>query len=570
MTASRPIEFDHLGLGQLLKRHRLAVPLHQREYSWTDKEVSDLLRDLSNAISTGKTTYFLGTFVVMRATDGQLLVIDGQQRIATTCILLAAIRDYLFAADDDMLVTSLEEFLFIIVRGTRTREPRLTLNVDDNEYFRTRIVARPDDKARKKAVPLKPSHRLIEQAAKLAAKHVVDILEPFAAKNRIAHLTTWTDFIEDNAQVILAIPPDEVNAFVLFETQNDRGLRTSQADLLKNFLFQEAGPRISEAQHRWSTMRGTIEAIDDELTLTYLRHMTISQYGFTRERDVLERIRDNVKNKVQAINFLDAAAESANDYVALMSPQHAKWNSYSPNTREHVRTLNMLKVTPLRPVMLSVLQKFSKANTEKAFRLFVYWSVRFLIAGGMRSGVVEETLAMTAHGISTGIIQSAAALLESMSKVIPTDAEFKTAFGTKRVSNNGLARYLLRALEMKLQDQPEPEWIPNEDIVINLEHVLPQRFDDSWESFDEDSAADYCTRIGNMVLLKATPNSTIGNQDFAVKKAQYLQSTFALTKEVGKVAKWDSDAIESRQNKLADLAVKTWPLGEELASGTKK
>src|SRR6266478_1433659 len=101
-----PIGFDHLGLGSVLSRNRLTVPLNQREYSWERKHVTDLLTDFTKAMS--KKSYFLGTLVLTTTTDEALEVIDGQQRLATTTILIAAIRDYLLSIKEDVLVNSIE------------------------------------------------------------------------------------------------------------------------------------------------------------------------------------------------------------------------------------------------------------------------------------------------------------------------------------------------------------------------------------------------------------------------------------------------------------------------------
>ncbi len=159
------IGFDHIGIGTALKRNRLIVPLNQREYSWEEEHVTDLFHDLAQAIDERKSSYFLGTIVLTRARDGSLEVADGQQRLATTTLLLAAIRDYFFTRHEEMLVTSLEEFLFTIVRESRERNPRLRLNVDDNEFFQKRILAREGTQERSAVVAQKASHQRIEQAA---------------------------------------------------------------------------------------------------------------------------------------------------------------------------------------------------------------------------------------------------------------------------------------------------------------------------------------------------------------------------------------------------------------------
>src|SRR5450432_3961006 len=88
------IGFEHKGIGSVLAHSRLAVPLNQREYKWQDEHVEALLEDFSNAIDNNQGVYFLGTIVLTRGDHDVPEVSDGQQRLATTTILLSAIRDY--------------------------------------------------------------------------------------------------------------------------------------------------------------------------------------------------------------------------------------------------------------------------------------------------------------------------------------------------------------------------------------------------------------------------------------------------------------------------------------------
>ena len=59
------IRFEQLGLGGILKHYQLSVPSNQREYSWTDKEVTTLLQDFAQAIIEEEKGYFLGTIVTI-------------------------------------------------------------------------------------------------------------------------------------------------------------------------------------------------------------------------------------------------------------------------------------------------------------------------------------------------------------------------------------------------------------------------------------------------------------------------------------------------------------------------
>src|SRR5207249_4653621 len=99
-----------------------------------------------------------------------------------------------------------------------------------------------------------------------------------AEKNQAEALNDWVRFIEESAEVILARCPDHENAFLMFETINDRGAELSQADLLKNYLFSQTASKIKEAFDKWEKMKVALESLGDDkkLILAYLRHETIS------------------------------------------------------------------------------------------------------------------------------------------------------------------------------------------------------------------------------------------------------------------------------------------------------
>ena len=93
---------------------------------------------------------------------------------------------------------------------------------------------------------------------------------------------------------------------------------------------------------------------------------------------------------------------------------------------------------------------FSPEEAEKAFRLFVSWSVRFLIYGG-RGGMLDQQYSLRAQDVGTKKLTKARDLRNAMEKYVPTDKEFQEAFSTARVSRPHSARYYLRALEKSLK-----------------------------------------------------------------------------------------------------------------------
>ena len=558
---SSQIEFDMLGIGTVLKRNRLVVPLNQREYSWEERNVEELFQDLADAISSSKQAYFLGAIVLTVSSEGKLEIADGQQRLATTTILLAAIRDYYYRRGDQEMVSDLNHFLHTFVRETRESNPRLCLNVTDHDFYARSVLRVPDDDLRKNVSPTQPSHELLARAAEIAEQHVENILRPLSESVKNDYLNKWLGFIEDSAQVIVLKVPDDMNAYVMFETLNDRGLRVSQSDLVKNYLFSEAASRITEAQDRWSSMNGTLEVLDDDgATIDFLRHLLISAYGPLRERDVLQRVRSNVRGRASAVGFLDALSSAAGDYVALQTPTNAKWTGNGTKMRRLIADLLLLRVTPLRPLMLSVIRNFGPNDTEVAFQRFVSWSVRLLVAGGARSGGVEAAIGTAAKDVASGEIKTADALTEALTSALPNDSRLSLAFRNLTVANHRLARYYLRTLEVAYANEAEPEWIPNEETVITLEHVMPQRPGANWPGTESAIHSTYYKRLGNMALLAQRPNVNIGNDPFDDKKKAFEASDYHLTQEIATEHVWGPAEIENRQNRLSELAVKAWPL----------
>ena len=139
------IDFNLQSIGGLISAGRLRVPRNQRDYSWEVEHALDLCNDIGEALRTSKPSYFLGT-IVLTTSRGQVLeVVDGQQRLATMTMILAAIRDIFEDRGESSMVTSIEsDFLFRIDRATEAKVPKLSLNVKDQELFRNGVLLNPD------------------------------------------------------------------------------------------------------------------------------------------------------------------------------------------------------------------------------------------------------------------------------------------------------------------------------------------------------------------------------------------------------------------------------------------
>ncbi len=559
MSDKGQIGVQQIGIGGLLKQHRLIVPANQREYSWTDKQVGKLLEDLAKAISDEESEYFLGTIVTIPRPPELLEVVDGQQRLATTAIFLSEIRNYL-REKDPLISDSIDrDFLIAIDRGKREHVPKLRLNVDDNEFFRARITVKV---AGDIPEPSRISHRLINGAFEKTKAQIKRIVSAYDVKDHGDVLNKWIEFIENRAQVILLKVPTDINAYMMFETLNDRGLRTSQADLVKNYLFGQSGQRLPEAQQAWTRMRGSLESLEEEdITVTFLRQALIVIRGYLTAEKVYEAVQTKAKGPRTAIELLVELEKLSAVYVATLNSESEKWNTYPESMRRAVQTLDKLNMRILRPLMLAVASRFSPKEAGDAFRLFISWSVRLLIASSTRSESIIEPIATAAHKVFMREIPNVKELKKHLIDVIPVDEQFKQAFETASVSKGVLARYYLRSLEMAAKKEANPWFIPNDDMqVINLEHVLPENPEENWPEFGEEDVLIYSKRLGNLALLQAKNNSDLKSAPFKVKKKVYAQSPYVLTSQISKVSDWNSSQIVLRQKGLSELALTAWPL----------
>jgi hypothetical protein len=210
--------------------------------------------------------------------------------------------------------------------------------------------------------------------------------------------------------------------------------------------------------------------------------------------------------------------------------------------------------------VLALALKFDVQEFDAALKLLVSLSVRLVVASRTRSGTLEQTFATAALSVYEGRIISTSSLKTALNSVVIGDVDFKKEFANARVSKPELARYYLGALEAANAADSEPWYVLNDDpTIITLEHVMPQNADSSW-AIDEDTHKSYLKRIGNLCLLQKSGNEAAANKPFVEKKTAFASASPVITSMIADYDTWGPTEIEARQIRLADLAVKAWPV----------
>lgn len=204
----------------------LRVPAWQRSYSWDTKEVSAFWEDLvtfseMNPGNTLKRTeYFLGSIVLVERV-GYDEVLDGQQRLATATIMLAALRDVV-RPEDEAAANQIDSD-FISQNDIKSQNTRyaLQLNNYDKEFFRRTIQKRTT----KPPEPRLASHKKIAKAYKYLRDEVqARFDEKGAGRGGYDEIIRLYEVLADYVSVVAVRSKSPDNAAAVFETLNDAAL----------------------------------------------------------------------------------------------------------------------------------------------------------------------------------------------------------------------------------------------------------------------------------------------------------------------------------------------------------
>jgi hypothetical protein len=559
MPAKGRLDYDLVGIADALSRHEYRVPTYQRSYAWEEAEIIDFWDDLRHALDAEDPDYFLGTLVLTPNEDRRrITIIDGQQRLATTSLMLAALRRVWRKREEPEQAEDIfNKYLSVFDRRARAREPRLMLNDEDDQFFRELVV---EDTS---PTPERESHERLRETLTWFERKL-DSDASAHGRKAADRLIRWTEFLDNQATAITVTVPSEADAFVIFETLNDRGAPLTIGDLLKNYLFMRAGDRLNAVRTAWIQALNELDiSAENEVFVTFLRHHWSSMFGAVRERDLYSGIKEEIRSANQAVRYAKQLANAAKLYAALLSPSDDYWSGrkFGTSVKNNVATLLTLELEQNRPLLLAVMEEFSNRELKRTLKALVSWSIRGIVVGGIGGGRTERAYCEAAVAVRAKRVKTTEQLLKQLSPIVPEDGEFADAFGRARQTKSAISRYLLLALERSKAGDAEPELVPNaNEEEVNLEHILPRRAKQvDWPQFREEEVATWSQRLGNQCLLKKTENAKIGNKPWRVKKPILGSSSLKLTKAAGRADDWDMDAIAKRQRRLAKDAPRTWP-----------
>ncbi len=557
------ISSDTTPIGQFLSNvGALKVPMFQRSYAWTDEEVRQLWLDISEAMDAEETEYFLGP-MVLKKSPTQLEIIDGQQRVATIYIILSVIRRLLRVnKDDDRAEWVNQEYFGKKDILTMELHPKFQMNEVNDSMFQKFVIADSEEKnikAAAKGLLKKDTNNLLLQAVSI----IWDAVRQRCFSGHdfdLQSLVAIERYLRKHVYVLLLTVTDEADAYVIFETLNDRGRGLTTMDLLKNHVFEKSGGQLEVVKGQWAILRENLADIDPSERFLY--HYWSSLHGRTSKSQLFRLMRKGITSPRTAVSFAKELGKASKLYAAFSMPGHTYWDDYDQRTRENLETLNLLDAQQALPILLAAAEKFTEPEFSKLTEYLVVMAVRYNLIGELRTGVLANYYVDVPKKIRSGDILKAAKVFREIRTIYPSDDDFLQSFSTKILRDARKARYLL--IEIEKQTFDGSRRIDDDPKKVNLEHVFPRNPSHEWketiDSIQEDERTDYIYRIGNLALVSSASNRGLGSKGFAKKKELLYSGTKDIfyTSVLTSYKSWLKADIEDRQRKLAAKAVETW------------
>lgn len=551
------INVDKTNLNKLLgvPNRQLTIPAYQRPYAWEEEQVDELWHDIVENLDSN---HFMGSVVLCSPDSYRPEVIDGQQRLTTIILLLALIRDRYQQLKPD-LVGRVQQFL-----ENAYAEPDLRFKFRpgnaNSRIFTDFILCAPDNPSRRDwssvrqldSRELTRNQRMIENVERLGSymeQRLANSTDP------VQLLTQIERKIMTGLEFVVIDVPDIANAFIIFETLNDRGLALSAGDLLKNHLLAaaaSAGELVQDLADDWDRIIDSLEGGD---ITRFLRHYLLTQHAQVQKDDVFGLFKKEVASRGVKPLVKDLKL-MARFYGQFIKPSLVG----DVAVREVYQNLNILRATMCYSALLAASAVLDNVALRDFARLCEVLTYRYSTICSKDSKDLERLYHQAAKVLST---QGAAGLDEArgiLKAASPSSEEFVLGFRRQSMGRQYLLNYTFRAIENHLS--PDEKTLQNTQ-QVHIEHIIPQTLSEEWRKAlgeDVEQHQLYLNRWGNLTLLGGKLNIGASNLPFEQKKAQYRQSKIAMATELDSYPHWDLDAIEQRQEKLAGIAEKIWQI----------
>ena len=547
-------------LAFLKRSPQFIIPIYQRTYSWTEAQCRQLWEDILRAGSHEDiSAHFIGSVVYIEkglyhvSSQSPLLVIDGQQRLATVSLMIEALARRLGDTEpiDGFSAKKLRHYYLLNPLEDGKQRYKLLLTQTDEQTLLAIVE--------QKSTPTQHSLRLVENFGffEEQVRTLGDDVAPLCKG------------LEKLMVVDISLNRDQDNPQLIFESMNSTGLALSQADLIRNYVLMGLEPIRQERFYteHWRPMEMAFgqEAYSKHFDGFMRHYLTVKTSNIPKVGQVYEAFKTYAHGQGAGANDVETLLADlrkfAGHYCALAFGRHVE-----PDLAVALRDLRDLEVDVAYPLLLELYDDYSMGNLTvgdlvEAVRLIESYVFRRAVCA-IPTNSLNRTFATFGRSLQKDrYLESMHAHFQQLPSYrrFPNDEEFQRELKVRDLYNFRNRSYWLR----KLENHGRKEHVAIGEYTI--EHILPQteNLSNVWRAALGDNWREkrdtLLHTLGNLTLTGY--NAEYSDRPFVEKRDMeggFRESPLRVNEGLGDADSWDEEAIRNRAARLARKATDVW------------
>ncbi|MEU7497001.1 DUF262 domain-containing protein [Streptomyces griseofuscus] len=550
------------------RAQQFQVPLYQRTYSWTEKQLRQLWGDIleqAGLLERGEraSTHFLGSVVLAPspqndATFPRWLVVDGQQRLTTLSLALAAIRDHVRATEPGEAERIDEQYL-INKWKSGSDHFRLLPTQADRPHFAAHVRGPRTDQS---------TGGTVTTAYRFFRRKLVEVADATTPQDafRIEQAIT-------SRLTLVAVTAERGdNVHRIFQSLNNTGLKLSQADLLRNYLFMKLHTRGEQVYETyWLPLQDSLS--NEELEQLMWLQLVLDGDDRVRRQDLYavqqQRFESDGAGEAEIEAYIRELYRRATLFRRLLHPEEEP----DASVRAHLRRLDAWQAQVTYPALMLLLDRrergeLDSADTARAMSYIESFLVRRMMCRVPTNNLNRIFQAMPGQlPLDVPVADGLHQLLSADNRFWPDDEELREKIQKAPFYQFGRWHQRKMVLQRLEESYEHPEPVDFATARLTIEHVMPQSPGDEWlrmleeDAADGERAEDLHSRLqhtlGNLTLTAV--NSELSNHPFERKQDLLRGSHLEMNRRIAGTERWGVKEIHARADELAGRAVTLWP-----------
>ncbi len=534
----------------------IVVPVYQRQYRWDIGGCEQLLGDIRAVGDTDAGhTHFIGSILstanISPSTPGDpdaadLVLIDGQQRITTLMLLIAALHHTVRQNPDVAGLAELDADLArVLVREndptrTKLRPHRAWAEVFEDVVLDRRAPAGADDTGDTGGDAGDRPHR---------DSRFDDNYAFFRSQIRAEEVPRIWRGLQKLEHVAITLGAN-ANAQQIFESLNSTGEPLRDHELIHNYVLM--GLSHDEQNEIENDYWLPIEENTGEFIASFWRHylvmITGREVAVTGERGVYDAFRQRFPRlelatlRAQATEWREYSAA----YSALLDPSREP----DPQVARQLAFLGTFG-RGMFPLAMRVYLEYSRGEVTKDSLIEVLELIQSLLLRRTVVGLSNDRLVAR---LCRAREEDPVALVHAVARIMPSDDRVKVALKFSELPHVSYVLGRIAGVDPR---------------VLDIEHVVPLAPSDAWSGDGIRIWADYsddeqnshralAQTLGNLALLERPLADRALDQSFPAKRTLYALSEVPITREVAGIDAWSTAAIADRTVRLTEIFLRVW------------